>query len=182
MAAIDALTRTKPESSYRPAIWLVALLSVALLFGGFVVPRILHTEVTAGETAAISALINLSEAEGAYRERYPDIGFARSIAALSVSRSKHCDPSPEQACLVDIALARNSGRPFRGYYFADISGGESPRATYTIVAVPVQRGRTGTRAFCVVEHGIPRAKDLGRDASPQEITREQCLRDFTPLP
>jgi hypothetical protein len=158
------------------------LVTVSLLFGGLAVPRLLHTEVTAGETATIAALINLSEAEAAYRERYNDIGFAPRIAALSVSRTRHCDPSPQQACLVDIGLARNSGRPFRGYYFADAAGSELPRATYTIVAVPVKRGRTGIRAFCVVERGVPRYKDLGRDASPQEITREQCLRDFTPLP
>jgi hypothetical protein len=182
MAAIDAPTRTTPGPRHRPAIWLVTFVTVALLFGGFAVPRLLHTEVTAGETAAISALINLSEAEAAYRERYRDIGFAPSIAALAVSRSKHCDPLPEQACLVDIALARNNGRPFRGYYFADTSGSETPRTTFTIVAVPVNRGRTGVRAFCVVERGVARYKDLGRDASPQQITREQCLRDFTPLP
>jgi hypothetical protein len=182
MAAIDAQTRTKPGPRYRPVLWLVTLLTVALLFGGFAVPRLLHTEVTAGETAAISALINLSEAEGAYRERYSDIGFAAHIAALSVSRSKHCDPSPEQACLVDIGLARNNGRPFRGYYFADTAGTETPRATYTIVAVPVKRGHSGIRSFCVVEHGVPRYKDLASDTDPRAITREQCLRDFAPLP
>jgi hypothetical protein len=161
---------------------LLAVTVAAVLVGGLVVPRILNSKVTAGEDAAIAALINIGEAENAYRDRYPQIGFAPTIASLSVGRGKHCEPTPQQACMLDQALARNEGRPFRGYYFTESAAIEIPRTTYMIVAVPGNRGRSGVRAFCVVERGIPRYKDFGWDVNPRSITREQCLHDFVPLP
>ena len=161
---------------------LLAITVAAVAVGGWLVPRILHAPVRAGEDAAIAALINIGEAENAYRERYPQIGFAARMAALSVGGGKQCDPTPQQACMLDRALARNEGRPFRGYYFAETAATEAPRASYMIVATPVERRRTGIRSFCVVERGVPRYKDLGRDTNPREITRDECLRDFVPLP
>lgn len=142
----------------------------------------LNSHVSAGENAAIAALINISEAENAYRERYADIGYAPTIANLSVARTKGCEPSPQQACMLEYGLARNEGRPFRGYYFAEQSGSESPRSTYMVVATPADYGRSGVRSFCVVERGVPRYKDLGREATGRNVTRDQCMREFTPLP
>ena len=169
------------ENKYARRVFALLTLIVALLIGAFVLPRLLNSHVVAGENAAIAALINISEAENAYRERYPEIGFAPSIAALSAARAKNCEPSPEQACFIDYDLAHTE-KPFRGYAFADAADSAQPHATYVVVAVPVERGRTGKRSFCVVEHGVPRYKDLARDANPHTIMREQCLRDFTPLP
>src|SRR5689334_18425692 len=91
---------------------LVAFAAAAVLFGGGVVPRVMVSRVKAGENAAIAALINISEAENAYRDKYRDIGFATAIANLSVARTKDCEPSPQQACMVEYALARNDGQPF----------------------------------------------------------------------
>jgi len=174
---------TTDRHTYRMRLTLVWVRLVAsLLVGGIVIPQVLHSHIAAGENAAIAALINLSEAETAYRERYRDIGFAPAIGALAVSREKHCNPSPQQACMVEYGLARNEGKPFRGYYFVDLAGPETPRATFMIAAVPAQYGRTGFRSFCVIESGVPRYKDLGHEADSHQVTREQCLRDFTPLP
>jgi hypothetical protein len=161
---------------------LTAVAFLLLAIGAFLVPRVLHSQVTAGEDAAIAALINISEAQSAYRFRYAAVGFAADLASLAVSRSKECVPSPQQACMLEYDLARNHGRAFRGYYFATTAGEGSPRTTYTVISVPSMYGKTGVRSFCVVERGVPRYKDFGREMPAQAITREQCLRDFTPLP
>jgi hypothetical protein len=163
-------------------LWLGAFALAVFMVGAFAVPRVMVSRVKAGENAAIAALINISEAENAYRERYREIGYAPAIANLSVARTKDCEPSPQQACMLEYGLARNDGQPFRGYRFADHTGSESPRASYTVVATPEHYGRSGVRSFCVIEHGVPRYRDLRRDVSAQHITREQCLNDFSPLP
>lgn len=176
-----AFRMTSSNKDARRLSGLGLLLIGALLIGGFVVPSLLDSHIAAGENAAIAALINISEAETVYRDRYPQIGFAPSVSVLSVSRTKDCAPSPQQACMIEHGLA-HAERPFRGYNFADTADAQQPHASYTIVAAPVTYNRTGVRSFCVVERGVPRYRDFGRDTDPHSITREQCLRDFTPLP
>jgi hypothetical protein len=160
---------------------LLIFCAALLLIGGLIVPHLINADNTAGEHAAIASLINISNAERAYREQYPNIGFA-PLAALSVTRDKHCEPSPEHACLLEYGLASNNGHPFRGYYYVDTTSPQTPRTEYLVVAIPAYPGKTGVRSFCITEQGMPRMKDLGRNLRPQNITRDQCLRNFTPLP
>ncbi len=105
------------------------------------------------EASAIGSLRTLNTALVTYAATYPDVGFAKDLAALGGNGG-----DANGAGLIDSVLA--SGEK-SGYRFELHSSG----ATYEIVARPIRFGETGKRNFFTDETGVIRFTSEDRPAT-----------------
>ena len=99
------------------------------------------SQISGNESAAITTITQLNEAEIFYASEHPNLGFSPDIA--TVGGMLHED--------ADLATTTSKN----GYTFTYIAGEQVNHAirSYTITAVPNQVGRTGQRSFCSDETG-----------------------------
>jgi hypothetical protein len=140
----------------------IALFPV-LLIAAIAIPNLLHSRLAANEAAAILSVHTIVEAETAYDETYPKLGFTCSLTDLGPGSGV---PNPRAAQLIDSRLASGTKN---GYQFTlagcdqGLIGDYHHRTTtYSVIATPVKPGQTGVRAFCADTSGVVRF-DLAGD-------------------
>jgi type IV pilus assembly protein PilA len=132
----------------------VAAMPVILIIAAIAIPNILRARIAANEASAAGSIRVLGAAEAGYAASHPDAGYTCALSDLA------------DAGLIDSRLA--SGET-RGYVF-ELSGcGPSAEGganvKYRVVAYPLTRNTTGTRAFCADESGVVNTDEKG---SPQD--------------
>ena len=152
-------------------VLLLSLISVAA------VPAWFRSRIVAGENGTVGDLIIIARAQEAYRRTYPQIGYARELSHLSVTREgRNCVPSPSRACFISYHLAHSRPIGWNGYYFEMVASPDN----FTVVATPKSFGDTGERSFCITEENIPRSDRSVRARTPESVSRAECLK-FLPL-
>jgi hypothetical protein len=122
---------------------LVAVLSIPVLDGP-------HSRQYANEAAAVSRLRALTALEKTFAAAHADKGFACEVPLLKAAEKE------ESGVGHDLPLFLVTGT-YAGYKFVlgncrtDAKG---VVAHFEATAVPVERGRTGFRAFCTDESGL----------------------------
>jgi len=119
---------------------LIAFIVFLLWVAVYWVPNHSDTRIPRNESGAAHNMLNLNLAEHNYAAQYPNAGFVCSLCDLG------------ELDLIDGALA--SGTKW-GYHFEIRcpQGGSQEATRYTITAVPVEPGKTGTHAFCSDQSG-----------------------------
>jgi len=141
----------------KAAVWAVLTSAVFIVTLPPIEPP---NRIAANEALAVGSLRSISAAQLEYQSRYPDKGFARTLADLG---------PPPGASLIDGSLA--SGRRL-GYLFELIPGspdGLGRTATFTSIARPIDLGVTGKRFFFVDESQVIRWTELNRTATIDDL-------------
>lgn len=132
----------------------VAAIPVILIIAAIAIPNLLRARMAANEASAMASVRTLFVAEVGYSESHPDAGYSCSLSDLA------------GAGLIDGKLA--SGQK-NGYAFELLSCSPSPEGganvKFRVLAYPVTRNTTGTRAFCTDESGVVKTHEKG---SPQD--------------
>lgn len=150
-----------------------AAMGIILLALAIITPILLRNRSSSPESYTIGSLRMVATVNGTYADTYQQ-GFAGTLAQLGPP-SAAC-PAVGAACadLLDEVLSGvNPATPspaLRGYQFIYLapnpaSSSDQPNATFSVVAVPVTPGQSGTSTFCVDHTYV-----LLRDTSGQRKT------------
>jgi hypothetical protein len=134
----------------------VAAIPVILIIAAIAIPNLLRARMAANEASALSSVRVLVVAEVAYAGSHPEAGYTCALSDLSA------------AGLIDARLA--SGQK-SGYAFelvgCSVSEDGGKNVKYRVLAYPLTRNTTGTRAFCADESTVVKSDEKG---SPQDCT------------
>jgi type IV pilus assembly protein PilA len=140
----------------------IAAIPIILIIAAIAIPNLLRARMAANESSAVASVRTLATAELTYSVSHPDKGFTCALSDLA------------DAQIISGELA--TGRKY-GYAFelvgcsAESPGG--PNVKYQVVAYPVTRNQTGTRAFCSDESTVTKTDPDG--------SAQNCLDNGSPL-
>ncbi len=123
-------------------------------------------KVLANQASAVGALRTINQSEINYASTY-EAGFSPSMAALGPPPGD-AQPSASAAGLIDSVLA---GGLKSGYRFAYTPGPPDKTGhikTYTVVARPLEYGKSGKMSFFTDESGVIRKTDDDRPATAKD--------------
>jgi type IV pilus assembly protein PilA len=126
----------------------LAIIPVILIIAAIAIPNLLRARMAANESSAAASVARVVRAEVAYSSSHPESGYTCSFSDLA------------DAGLVDSRLAsgQSNGYAFEllGCRSAKDAGANDARANkeFRVVAYPVVRQQTGTRAFCSDESAV----------------------------
>jgi hypothetical protein len=131
--------------------------------------------MAAHESSAASTLLTTVTLQDRYATAHPNIGFACELPLLkAVGQQLHPDDSWEF-----LATGVHSG--YRFLLVSCVSEANRARARYQVVAVPVEPGKTGVKAFCADQTGVMRFDPDGSAinclASGQAIESASMAKD-----
>jgi type IV pilus assembly protein PilA len=166
----------------------VGIMAVAMIgiVAAIAIPSLLRARVSANEAATIGDLRTVVSAQAAYSSA--NNGFPDRLECLAAPTT--CIPgySAGSPVFLDPALLAS---PRHGYRFQFVPGPQvqdeirqqgqvSPSSLqgWACLAVPVQPGQTGVRAFCAEMSGVICMSPSG---ALSEVTDGTCPRDCTPL-
>jgi type IV pilus assembly protein PilA len=130
-------------------MWIAAI-PVILIIAAIAIPNLLRARMAANESSAVNVVRTLNTAEIAYAAAHPDAGFTCSLSDLSEGRT------------ISIQLATGQKN---GYIFElrncspPVPGGANVK--FQVVAYPITRNQTGTRAFCSDESSVIKVDGSG---------------------
>ncbi len=139
-------------------IEIMIVVAIIALLAAIAIPNVLRGRTTANETAAIGnirALLSSAEMYRSVQNVYPPAAtwLANMYGAnCTVGTAPDPDFGPPSFCL-DLGAA--TGGVVQGFTYFYV-GAAAPAQTYTIRAVPVTMGTTGTRCFYADQTGLIR--------------------------
>jgi len=142
-------------------IELLIVVAIILVIAAIAIPNLLRSRMAANEASAVSAIRAITTAEHAYAQTYPDVGYTCTLSELGPPGSGQ-PPSATAAGILDAVLASGTKA---GYSFWVQGCTGDPKSNYQSVAVPMQVGGTGQRAFCSDGSGIIQFSDDGNPSN-----------------
>lgn len=131
-------------------IEIMVVVAVIALVAAIAIPNLLRARHNSNEAAAIESVKTLSSMLESYRSAQTPPTYPAGLALLGSA-----NPSYIPASLAGATSPRTARQ---GYYY-NYSLVDSNR--YTLEAIPLTPGTTGTRRFFVDETGVVRANDRG---------------------
>ncbi len=139
-----------------------ALVPFVLILAAIAIPNLLRARMAANEASAVASIRAVNNAEIAYREAYPSVGFACTLESLGGTGMAR---SAEHSQLIDDVLAAGHKH---GYRFAvENCVNTETEHKYQVIAFPQSPHQSGIRTFCSDESGVIKTGE-GEAA-------EQCL-------
>lgn len=159
-------------------------LGATMVIAAIAIPNLLRARIAANESSAVASLRTINTGQVIYATSYPQMGFARSLAALGPDLTQVHTPSPQHGALIDSVLGNTSCTPGTwctksGYKFTVKTACQSQQRCrdYVVTATPVSSG-TGNRSFCSMSDTVIRSHSGTPLDAP--ITATEC-RSWTPL-
>jgi type IV pilus assembly protein PilA len=175
--AVDARYSTGMVIAIAVVGLFLAVVTVSII-AAIAVPGLLRARMAANETAAISRLVEIGNAEAAYSAGCGNGGYAYSFAMLAAA-------DPKTTAVSSPEIARLAGSVPGGYQYtlrASVSAGDGPvdchglktRTAWVATAVPGVFGGSGSRSFAITGDAVvwqvpaatPPTEPFGPPASP----------------
>ena len=86
-------------------IELLIVVAIILIIAAIAIPSFISSRMRANEASAVQSVRNIQTAETAYSITYPVQGYSATLADLGDGGNSPCISAPNQACLIDSALA-----------------------------------------------------------------------------
>jgi len=132
-------------------IELLIVVAIILIIAAIAIPNLMRSRMAANEASAVSAIRTITTSEHAYAQAYPDIGFTCTLSNMGPPASGQPVSSTGSDTLDPVVSTGTK----QGYSFSLSNCTGTPVITgYQSVAVPLQVGATGQRAFCSDPSGI----------------------------
>jgi type IV pilus assembly protein PilA len=140
-------------------IELLIVVAIILIIAGIAIPNFMKSKLMANEASAAESLRTINTAEITYSSSY-GIGFA---PLLNLGGASPCVASQATACILDgvLSAGAKSGYNFTIPTPAALGTVSSPNATYTVNAIPVSAGQSGTRSYCTDQTAVVRVDVTG---------------------
>lgn len=179
------------QSSAGTVAAIIAVAAVGLVFvvgivAAIAIPSLLRARVAANEAAALGDLRTVVSAQAAYSSA--NAGFSDELECLA--RPQQCIPGYPDAAPVFLDETFLASRR-HGYHFRLVPGPRAPAEVlqqgrvspsslggWAYVAVPLQPGQTGVRAFCAEPSGLVCFTPSGQLS---ETPAGGCPADCTPF-
>lgn len=130
----NAIRNADPRLAGFSLVELLVVVMVILTIAAIAIPNLVHAKMRANEAAAVSSVKTINTAQLMYKDAFPEVGYASSLADLGTHGSTCEKPTSTNACLImDEALT--SGLK-TGYLFEIVGDGNTPTASYTVTAAP----------------------------------------------
>jgi type II secretory pathway pseudopilin PulG len=132
----------------------VAVLPLILIIAAIAIPNLLHARIAANEAAAASSVRTLVTAEITYAEAHGDKGFTCSLDDL------------KNTGIISGPITSGSRS---GYVFELVGckaeNPDGPNTQFQVIAYPITKNTTGTKAFCADQTNLVRyvANGSGED-------------------
>jgi type II secretory pathway pseudopilin PulG len=140
---------------------LLVIAAIIMLIASIAIPSLMRSRIAANEAAAAATLRTINTAESAYYAAYQDLGYSKTLAALSSGGGNCASPNSGAACLIDETLAAGLKDGYSFTYTPETSG--TLTSNYSVNANP-QNAATGVKTFFTDQSAVIRA-DSGRQAS-----------------
>lgn len=177
----EVLPEDKVMSSRVHGFSLVEVLIItglAMLLAAAVLPRLLNSRIAANEATAVANVDIITSAQQSYKTVYSRIGYADSLSRLAaICGQRHCQPTPEHACLIDCNLPGATVRSQNGYLYALSAAnpaGSGPNSTYVVAAAAETVHKTGDHDFCAVEDAKIRWQAPSAATPPAALMHATC--------
>jgi type IV pilus assembly protein PilA len=108
-------------------IELLIVVAIILIIAAIAIPNLLRARLAANEASAVASVRTLNTAQISYNSKYPTVGFASTLGALSGTSCT--TPTTAGACLIDTQWASGTKS---GYKFALSGVSGTPAATYHV--------------------------------------------------
>jgi type II secretory pathway pseudopilin PulG len=160
-------------------IEVLIITGLAMLLAAAVLPWLLNSRIAANEATAVANVDIITSAQQSYKTAYPAIGYADSLSRLAgVCGQRHCQPTPQHACLIDCNLPGAVARSENGYFYAlsAAASGSGPNSTYVVATTAEKIHKTGNHDFCAVEDAKIRWQAPSASTPAAALTHSQCQR------
>lgn len=140
-------------------IELLIVVAIILVIAAIAIPNLMASRMAANESSAVGSLQAIKNAEYAYFNTYPSVGYAAAINNLTGSGTP-CAPTSANACLLDssVASAIPGGPAKSGFVFlATGIATAGMNNAFVAGASPQIAGQTGKRDFCSTDDGVLRS-------------------------
>ncbi|MGB7598800.1 MAG: DUF4190 domain-containing protein [Candidatus Sulfotelmatobacter sp.] len=132
----------------------LAMIPLILIIAAIAIPNLLRARMAANESSAAFSVGRVVRAEVAYSSSHPESGYTCSLSDLA------------DAGLIDSRLASGQNNGYALELLGCRSAGDpGANKEYRVVAYPVVRQQTGTRAFCSDESAVVK---FDRTGIPQD--------------
>jgi prepilin-type N-terminal cleavage/methylation domain-containing protein len=140
-------------------IELLVVVAIILIVASIAIPNYMRSRIAANEASASQSLRAINTAETTYGNTYAT-GFA---PLANLGGPAPCVPSPGTACIIDSLLSAGTKS---GYVITTLTPGAlgtpaAPNPRYSVNAVPLVPGQTGTRSFCTDDSNVIRTDPIG---------------------
>jgi type IV pilus assembly protein PilA len=130
----NAIGNADPGLAGFSLVEILVVVMVILIIAAIAIPNLVHAKMRANEAAAVSSVKTINTAQMMYKDAFPEVGYASSLANLGAHGSSCEKPTSTNACLImDEALT--SGLK-SGYMFEIVADGNTPATSYTVTATP----------------------------------------------
>jgi len=132
----------------------VAMLPFILIIAAIAIPNLMHARIAANEASAAASVRTFNTAEVTYAADHPDKGFTCSLDDLR----------NEQIIRGPLASGSQAGYVFE-LVGCKAENPDGANTQYQVIAYPIQKGRSGTKAFCSDQSDVVRyvANGSGED-------------------
>ncbi len=148
-------------------IELLIVIAIILLIAAIAIPSYVHAHISANESSAAGSIRAIANAQIAYFNAFPTLGYAATLPLLGGTNP--CIPKPTQACLLDNTLANavpgTKGKTGYQFQTTGISSSGVLNTQYVTGGTPITLGVTGYRDFCATDIQVLRA-DPGAGGLP----------------
>lgn len=144
-------------------IELLIVVAVLLIIAAIAIPSLLRSRIAANEASAVGSLRSIATANATYSTIYA-VGYAGDLNHLGPPAAPPADAT--HADLLDSAISggcptacTSNAATKSGFNFTYRAPNAAPTTaapnnTYTVVAVPILIGNTGTSTFCVDQTNV----------------------------
>lgn len=128
----DAIRNADPKLAGFSLVELLVVVMVILIIAAIAIPNLVQGKMRANEAAAVSSVKTINTAQLMYKDTFPEVGYASSLADLGIHGSS-CGTRTNACLIMDEAL---TGGLKSGYMFEIVGDGQTPSVSYTVTAMP----------------------------------------------
>ncbi len=130
-------------------IELLIVVAIILIIAAIAIPNLLKARISANESSAVGSIRTLTTANVQYAAQCPANGFPAALANLGPGAG-----TCATAGIIDAVLVTGTKSGYNFTYTAGAANAAGVISTYNILALPLNVGVTGQRAFCSREDGV----------------------------
>ena len=151
-------------------IELLIVVAIILVIASIAIPNLLKARMAANQSAAVGDLRTIASAEGNFWSTYGD-GYTLTLVQLGGPVGTN---SCTNANMIDNVLGGADPSTKGGYTFNLTASGQAQLTTgipagcpgsgdtgFSVTAVPIAAGTTGSSAYCIDDSGVIRVNSLG---------------------
>ena len=142
-------------------IELLIVVAIILIIAAIAIPNLLKARISANESSAVGSIRTLTTATVQYAAQCPANGFPALLTNLGPGLG-----TCATAGIIDAVLVTGTKSGYTFTYTAGAANAAGVISQYTILALPLNVGVTGQRAFCSVEDGVIHYNQGGLACNP----------------